>query len=450
MRRTLPTLLLLTATAAPAAADTVHLRDGRTLVGHIKRADNVGWIVTADDGRPTYVAGRDVRSMELTARPPNDPVAAGRRLDALRRSVAHADDPAKVVDQYRRFIDAGADPATLAATLGDLAVWQDRVDHHLVRLGERWLAPAAREQGLADAQAFAGAARQLLRQGRFAEADPVLSAALSIDPQNVSALYLQGLVRLQQNQLPEARTAFEAVAAALPDHGPTRVNLAFVAWQQGRYADALARYDEAMIRSPANPAVLANVAAALAAPLPPAVARNDVVDRVTQRYQTQQKRLVDRMTKLGRHPFGNAWLTDAQWADVRRGQQQDRVTLAALATDVEKWQDKVRQTDLALAGVQEQIQRSALGSPGPWLASYDGDGPGLSAVYADLRDDAAQLRQRRVQQVQQLKAVQDQATAVRRRMAGEQASVQQPVGPEGTPARIPFSDGPAGRAADAD
>ena len=435
-RSTITPLLLLALAATPALGEVIHLTDGRTLVGKIKRANAEQFVVTTADHRTLFLPFGDVKSIDVPARPANDPIATGRRLEALRRAVDQVDDPSRAVQQYRDYIAVNVNVAARSAAQLDMAIWQDRADRHLVRLGNRWIHPAARAQALADALADAAEARQLLKQGQFADADPVIATALSIDPQNVSALYLQGLLRLRQDQLPAARAAFETVAAILPDHGPTRVNLAIVAWQQGRYADALARYDEAMILAPANPAVLANVAAALAADLPPTVARNPVFARVTQRYQAQQQQLANRMTKMGLHPFGAAWLTDAELADVRKGQQQDQATLDALAADFEKVQDKIRATDLAIADTEITMHRSAVTSrplPGPWLASYDG--PRLSPVYYDLDNDADQLRARRAEAVAQLEDLRRRAATIRQRLTGATDVRQRPVGPEGTPVR---------------
>jgi hypothetical protein len=167
-----------------------------------------------------------------------------------------------------------------------------------------------------------------------------------------------------------------------------------------------------------------------------------LVDRVAKRYQAQRKQLAAAMAQRGLHPFGEAWLTDDQWADVRRAQQQDQATLNRLAADFERAQDQVRQTDLSIAVVVEQMHRSAAvaGLPGPWLASYDGgDGPMVPTVYAQLRNDADQLQKRREMQVARLDAIQRQAVAIRLRMNGESPSgpVQRPFGPEGTPLAVP-------------
>ena len=139
MRRALATTLLtLACAAAPAAADTLHLHDGRVVTGTLKRGGTNSWLVTAPGRRPAVVPDSDVALIELTPKPTTGPAGARDRLDALRRSVAGADDAADAVAKYQRFIDGGPDAASLAAARQDVAVWQDRADRHLVRLGDRW------------------------------------------------------------------------------------------------------------------------------------------------------------------------------------------------------------------------------------------------------------------------------------------------------------------------
>ncbi len=439
MRRLIAATLTVACAAAPAAADVLHLRNGGTVEGQLKRLDATVWLVTAPDRRATFVPVEDVASIEITARPNTDPVGAARRLAAVRRAVAHVDDPAAAVAQYRTFVAAGADPGTLALARQDMAVWQDRADRQLVRLGTQWVSPAARDRGRSDSLADAAAARQLLKQAQFAAAAPLVAAALATDPDDVSAQYLNGLLQLQQNQPAAARASFEAVAAAVPDHAPTRVNLAVIDWQQGRTAAALARYDEAMILTPAgDPAVLARVSAALAA-APPAIRRSPVFARVTARFHQQEQQVAVRLTAQGLHRFGTAWLTDDQFADVRRGQAADAATLDRLAADFAAAQDRVRGIDLALADVTDRSRHlDAPIAPGPWLASYDGGADPAAAVSLDLQNDADQLRRRRSAEVARLDATRRLATAVRRHMTGQSdaASPQHVIGPEGTPVRL--------------
>ena len=434
--RHLPAFFVILALAVPAAADVVHLRDGRTLEGKLKRAGSNGWTVTADGRKPTTVRDDDVARIELTGRPTTSPAVAAGRLASLRRATATLDDAADGLARFRRFVDGGADPDTLTAARRDLAVWQDRVDRHLTRLGDRWVPPAVLDQAVGDAMVTADHARRAVAEGRFADAEPLVNAALAVDPKNASAHYLLGLLRVQQNQLTAARQAFEAAAALVPNHGPTLNNLAVIDYLQHRYADALARYDEAMIAGPGNSAVLDNVAAFAAADdVPKVFARSPAAKRVGDRYTAQSKDLADRMAKAGMQRFGSAWLNPAELADVRRHQDDDRRELDKLTEEFDRRQDQVRQTDLAIADVESRQRGS--GRVGSYLSSYDGRGNGNSSVFYELQNDADQLQRRRATQVAKLDDVQKQAAALRRRILGEPDGLQKLIGPEATPVRLP-------------
>ena len=440
MRHAIGPVLLLACLAAPmAAADTVHLRDGRTLQGQLKRHGPVGWVVDSPGRKPDYFSDADVDRIEVSARPANDPVASARRLAVVRAAAAATDDPVQAVARYDALLASPLDPVTAADARADRAVWQDRSDRHLVKLADRWVPAAAREQAAADSLAAAGAARELVKAGQFAAADPVVTAALAMDPQDASALYLQGLVRAQQNQPAAARRAFEAAAAAVPNHGPTLNNLAVILFQQRQYPAALARFDEAMVAAPGAQAVLDNVAVALAS-LPPPLARLPAAAGVAARFQAQAKDLTDRMTAMGMHRLGSAWLTDAQVADVGRAQQADRARLDALTADFDGAQDVVRRTDLDIADVQQQMRRSRSGDVGPYLTSFDGGrSGGLPTVYFELQNDADQLQRRRASQVAHLDDLKKQAAAIQGRLAAAAAgpTEQHLIGPEGTPVRLP-------------
>jgi tetratricopeptide (TPR) repeat protein len=440
MRRIIGTILVLACAASPALGDIIEARDGHVVVGKLTH-HGAFWVVTGAAGAVTVVADDDVRSIELTTRPPTDPTEAARRLASLRRGVAALDDPARAVDRYQRFIAVGADPATLATARADLALWQDRLDRHLVRLGNGWVAPATREQAMAAAMANVEAARQAVKQGQLPRAEPLLLAALTADPQNASAEYLLGLIRAERGEPAAAGRAFAAADGLVPNHPATLNNLAVVLWQQRQFLPALARYEQAMAAAPDDARVLGNVAAALAG-LPPALAPNPAVVRVRAQFQVLDRQMTVVMTGRGLHRFGADWLTDEQMSQVAVLQQRDRQQLDALSADFAKQQDAVRQTDLQIAEAEQQIARTAgTGAIGPYLASYDGyAGRGrTSTVVYELSNDEEQLQQRRAAQVAVLDGLQRQAAALARRIAGQVdgPSVQRLAGPEGTPLRVP-------------
>src|SRR5690348_1308614 len=94
-------LALVILTPPGAFADVVHLKDGTRLEGEIKRADD-GWLVTGEDGKPRFVAGSRVASIE--AKPKTDAATADERLASLRRAMDNATDLRQIIDRYRAFV----------------------------------------------------------------------------------------------------------------------------------------------------------------------------------------------------------------------------------------------------------------------------------------------------------------------------------------------------------
>ena len=83
----------------------------------------------------------------------------------------------------------------------------------MVKTADKWVTPA--ELGVIQEESLAAAihARQLLRQGKMKEAGPILEQAIKDDPKNASAHYLRGLMFYRQEQLGQAKKAFELFAA---------------------------------------------------------------------------------------------------------------------------------------------------------------------------------------------------------------------------------------------
>ena len=50
----------------------------------------------------------------------------------------------------------------------------------------------------------------MIKQGRLKQSTPILDRQLQIDPQNISLLYIQGVMQYMQEFLPPSRKAFEA------------------------------------------------------------------------------------------------------------------------------------------------------------------------------------------------------------------------------------------------
>src|SRR3954465_13471112 len=133
------TVALALALAAPALADIVHLKDGSSVEGTVRRTRD-GYVVTDSAGKTTTVPADDVKSFELknastTANGAED------RLASLQRAVTNLDDLKTIIDRYKTFIAATRGTPAGNEAEKDLAQWQDRLDKKMVKAGKEWVTP---------------------------------------------------------------------------------------------------------------------------------------------------------------------------------------------------------------------------------------------------------------------------------------------------------------------
>ena len=201
-------------TCAGALADVVTLKDGTKIEGDVKKTDG-GWTVTTRDGKVVNVTAEQVKSISVGgAVGSNGKDAAAEAMSgllSLRRSVENVSDLKQIIDRFKKFIDTHKDTPAAAEAQKDLAVWQDRLDRGLVKLGSHWVTAEERTKMADQAQALAEQARDMMLHGRVRDADPILQQALDADPQCVPALYLRGVVLYQNNKIVDARKMFETV-----------------------------------------------------------------------------------------------------------------------------------------------------------------------------------------------------------------------------------------------
>src|SRR4051794_30926873 len=96
-------LLAILFLASSTLADVIHLSDGSTLTGEIKRATN-GWYITTADGKTKLVTNDEVKSIELAPRGNPKEVSAS-RLISLRHSSEAVSDIKVIIDRYEKFIE---------------------------------------------------------------------------------------------------------------------------------------------------------------------------------------------------------------------------------------------------------------------------------------------------------------------------------------------------------
>ncbi len=426
------------ALSAMVQADVVNLKDGRRLEGSVRKVAD-GWIVYTTP-TPTHVSPDQLVSIELA------PPADAQRLASLRRTVEYFSDLNQIISLYQRFIDQTTDPATLADAKKDLAVWKNRLDQKMVRQAGKWMLPEDRDKLSIAATALAEQARQLMKQNRGKEADPILAAALVDDPMNPSALYLLGLLRVQQQQFPAARKALDALAALIPDHAPTLNNLGVVQWRQHQFVAALASFDAAMLAAPVNKYILDNTAVALAQ-LPGEFRNGRITQKAADDFQQQDQSLDKLMETFGWHRYATGWITDKDMAQFRAQQKQNQKALDEMAGQFDQVKQRLEQINQSIDDIEAQMDTieasSYVRDPRTgvlFLIPYP-------PIYFQLQQDDGRAHRDRDLAAGQLDALQRTARALRDiQPPNLPPPVMKMIGPEGTPlaaALIPTTQ-PAG------
>lgn len=97
------------------------------------------------------------------------------------------------------------------------------------------------------------------QQGQLAEAEHCYQQVLSIQPQQVDALYLLGLLKLQLGDLPNAAASLSNVVTLAPDHVDAHLHLGIALAQQGQAERAMFHFSKAKTLAPENPASYFNM-----------------------------------------------------------------------------------------------------------------------------------------------------------------------------------------------
>jgi len=422
-------------------ADVLHLKDGSKIEGTLKHTED-GWLVQGDSGKPVHVLTEQVDSIELTTNAAATPRAAMERLTSLRRSVEGLTDLNDIIARFQRFVDQNTDPASTAEARKDLLVWKDRLNQKMVKVGSKWVTAEDRVKLVEQAGQNAETARQLMKQGRTKEAEPILLDVVATDPQNATALYLTGLLRFQQDQIPAARKAFETTSILVPNHSPTLNDLAIVLWRQRQYAAALNNFDEAMLATPVDKLILDNVAVALQT-LPPEFQKNAITLKVIRHFNEQDQQLAELMAQQGMRRYGSLWVSEKDMAQMKRQEKEIQDKLDQMAADFDRSRQKIDQLGQTISDNDTQIHRieatsfvvdprTGAQTPVPYPAAY----------YDLVRDNQNAQRDRDAE-VSRLDQLKKQAADLQNsRPSQKSAGVMRIVGPEGTPIRIPTATAP--------
>lgn len=426
-------LIILLGTAGIAAADVVELKDGTTLTGDVKREDR-RWLITLQDGTVRRISADDVKSVNVsgaTSRPVIEATQAS--LNALHRQVESTTQPSEAISKYDKFLARPSEPAIMEQAREELAVWVDRRDRKLVRIGDNWLTPEQVRESRQRIMPRIDEARQLLDEGRISRAEQIIEEVLAIDPANISAMYLKGIVHFEKRQFPIARQSFEQVRNALPDHPATWNNIGVILFEQNQETPGLAAYEKALAYGANEPKILDNVAEALAS-LSDDERRSTVAKRVMQRFQEADKAVAAELAGQDLYRWGATWVSGEQIRQI----EQERKTIEQKIDDLEdqfaEIEDEIELINARIHNNRQRMVRLRIDTERR-QEQYKGPGRiGLPREYQMLAGENEELQLEQNQKQRKLEDMREEAHQLKAKYPQPQYSGRQRlIGPEGTP-----------------
>jgi tetratricopeptide (TPR) repeat protein len=429
-------LAVLAIPAAWAGADVIHLKDGTSITGDIKKTSD-GWTVIDARGKSHRIANEAVKMIEPSRTSADARLVGMDRLASLRRSVENLTDVKTIIDRFEKFVEQNKDNKPVVAEASkDLGVWKERLERGMVKVGNRWVGPEEKAKLQEQSLLVIGEARELLKQNKLREAQATLEKAVAVDPNNGSALYLKGLILYRQDKINDARKAFEAVRETMPDHGPTLNNLAIILWRQNQHLAALNVYDQAMQVMPLNKDLLNNVAEALNA-LTPKEQEAPLAQKVYRRWNEQDTQLQAQMAPLGWYRWGATWVTKDQYDKLQESEKKVKDAIAELEKQFADAETKIAQIDEKIRQNTEAMnwmQRDRLGQDS---AGRVFQAP-LPALYWEYDRANRRLEVQRKETIALMENLRAKAHAVKQQFPiPKYTGAQVPIGVEGTPAIPP-------------
>ena len=435
------TLALTTTTfvAADAArADRLVRRDGTVLAGKARQVDG-GYEITGDNGLKKFVPSTDIASIKIENTGRLDEATARERFESLRRSSENERDVGRAIERYEAILAQTEGTTAAGDARKELATWRDRRDRKMIRVGKNWLTPEEHDALFSEIARRADGIRAALADGNLNEAAAQLRDASTLDPDNMSFLYLTGVMQYRRGQFAEAKRSFDAVADQVPDHAPTLINQAALLVHYKRWPQAAAALDAAMAAAPENAEILDNVTEFIQM-LPDGSRKSNVVDRMMKRYGVQEAALEQRMAEGKRFRWGSGWVDEAKLADLRKQLDAHEQTKREMQTEFDQANERLRQIDEDATRTtntlrqmeREQFYRDA--ETGRTIRRQ------LPQAYWDFTHDLEVLKNRRREEQAKVDELKKKAEQVEKSApaAPYRGSVE-PIGEAGVPVLLPAS-----------
>lgn len=421
----------------PLRADTVVLQDGTTLSGAIKQVENGYEFTEADNGPRRFLTPDEVKSIVLTNEGRLTPGVARERLLSLRRSVEAERELKRIISRYQVFIQMNAETDAAKDAQKELDGFiAKRSAGQTIKFGREWVTPEERDRRLIDAAKRIEQITRLIGTGQAAEASKELQAGLEEQPDNVSMLYLNGVLQLRAGRFAEAKRSFDQVEQQVPGHPPTRLNQAVLAVQTKRWPQALSALDEALAGAPGAPEILDAVHEFIHL-APDSLKRSQNFERLVDRFGPQEAELERQQAARGLYRFGSRWVDKATIDQAKAERDAFEKKKADLEAQFKASQARVTDIEDQANSVQRimfqmERDRNILLPDGRTVQRP------LPAAYFDMQDQFGRLQQQRRDEEVKQREMRNEAEEIKKTEPKVPFTGQLiPIGELGVPVLLP-------------
>ncbi|MGN6726324.1 MAG: tetratricopeptide repeat protein [Tepidisphaeraceae bacterium] len=366
--------------------------DGERLEGEVKRSDK-GWSVTLANGDVKTIEPDRVKSIEAS-RDPADVSNALEGLQSLRRSVDFSNDLPRIIERYERFVSQTTDPAVRDEAKKDLALWRQRRDQGLIKVGKNWVTKEQADQIAKDNLQAIDDARAAMKGGQTTQAQALVNTLLGQDSENVSALYLLGVIQAQQNNLIEARKTFTHLQQAIPNHSPTSYDLAVILAKQKQWGPACGAMEQALAATP-GVRFLLDATAELLHLIPPERRHITAAQRLSKLFFAQDAVLQKQMAAQKLYRWGAGWVDQATHDKLQQQIADTEQKIKDLQADFDKSQARLNAIDQQTSANDATLRQIEAHS---FVVMPDGTTihTPYPQAYFDLKSQNVQLRNERI------------------------------------------------------
>jgi tetratricopeptide (TPR) repeat protein len=342
-------VLLLSVLAGSAMADTITLKDGRVIQGHLTRQGAV-FLIQPDQGAAFTAPVSDLEGIVLGG-PMTPQQVAQNQWQVTLYQISQESDLEKIVSIIQVYMKQYPDAPDLKDVQAALAQYVQYQAMGYVKFADQWMAPVDRDKLKTQAQTQLNDATKAYESGFLTQAQSDVQQALTDDPTNTDAMIVKGAIEFRLNRLQDALTVFNKALNTDPNNVVALNDAAIASYQTNLQPHALMEYHEVLNQAADNRTLLDNIASALINYQGDQT--NPLYKNLQASYNAADQKMQTIMAQQGLYRFAASWIDAEQKSQLEVQEQEFQQKKLALQTS---YDNVVSQLQSAINTYNDAVQ----------------------------------------------------------------------------------------------